>query len=130
MFENQSNGVANSLVYDIAIPVSCVLDLPPDAGPDSGNAFPRETEVRLDFIRIGLVDWRDLPGRAFVFPVNPAEGYVDGSVYFGHQHHYADLTRLHFGRLNGSTMTALATITFNFYKMSELPGLPETLTVD
>jgi hypothetical protein len=126
MFENASNGVANSLVYDIAIPVHCVLDLPPD--PDASD--PSQTTVRLDFIRIGLVDWRNLPGRAFIFPVNPEAGYVDGSVYFDGAHHYADLTRLQFGTLTGTTLAAAVTITFQFYQNSARPNLPKTVPVD
>jgi hypothetical protein len=86
--------------------------------------------VRLDFIRIGLVDWRELPGRAFVFPVNPQAGYVDGSVYFDGTHQYADLTYLQFGTLYGSELSATVTITFNFYSNSMLPNMTETVTVN
>jgi hypothetical protein len=126
MFENQANGISNGLIYDIAIPVCLVLDLPPDLAA----SFQHDTTVRLDFIRIGLIDWRELAGRKFTFPVNPEHGYVDGSIYFDSAHQYADLTRLHFGVLVGSTMMAAVTITFNFYPNSALPGLPETITVD
>lgn len=126
MFENLNNGIANCLVYDITIPVHCVLG--PPAELDTSYATP--TDVRLELIRIGLVDWRDLPSRLFTFPVNPVAGYVDGSVYFDGVHHYADLTRLRFGELTGATLTAAVTITFNFYKNSALPDLPESVTVD
>jgi hypothetical protein len=126
MFENLNNGIANSLVYNIAIPVQCVLA--PSSDPDGVDQ--RRTAVSLDFIRIGFVDWRDLPGRVFTFPVNPAAGYVDGSVYFDGAHQYADLTRLSFGALTGATMPTVATITFHFYKNSAWPTLPETASVD
>jgi hypothetical protein len=65
-----------------------------------------------------------------MFPVNPEPGYVDGSVYFDGAHQYADLTRLHFGTLAGSVLTAAVTITFNFDNNPALPDLPETLTVN
>jgi hypothetical protein len=126
LFENASNGIANSLVFDIVVPVRCVLDMPSNA--DASIVGP--TEVRLDFIRIGLVDWRELPGRSFVFPVNPLAGYVDGSVYFDGTHQYADLTCLQFGILYGSELSATVTITFNFYSISMLPNMPETVTVN
>jgi hypothetical protein len=122
MFENHANGVANSLVYDIAIPVRCALDLPPE--------IERQTEVRLDFIRIGLVDWRDLPGRTWTFSVNPEIGFVDGSVYFNGAHHYANLMRVSFGPLNDETLKTAVTIAFHVYRDSGLPDLPETLIVD
>jgi hypothetical protein len=117
---------ADSLVYDITVPVTCILDLPPEV---DGTKY-QEAEVRLDFIRIGLVDWRTLPGRTFTFPVNPVAGYVDGSVYFDEAHQYADLTKLKFEDLIASTLHASVTITFHFYKNSALPTLPEILTVD
>jgi hypothetical protein len=126
LFANAGSGVASSLVFDIAVPVRCMLDMPSDA--DASIAGP--TEVRLDFIRIGIVDWRELPGRTFVFPINPEAGYVDGSVYFDGTHQYADLTRLQFGTLSGSVLSATVTITFNFYPNSMLPNMPETVTVN
>lgn len=117
---------ATGLVYDMTIPVRHGMDVPPEAR----QAYPQQTEVRLDLIRIGLGDWRNLPGQAFTFPVNPEPGYVDGSVYFGDTHQYVDLTRLRFDGLSGSTLTATATLTFNFYADSALPDLPATMTVD
>jgi hypothetical protein len=126
LFENTSVIDSSRLVYDITIPVTCTLEMP----LESDGVGVTTTEVRLDLIRIGLVDWRDLQGRAFTFPVNPVEGYVDGSIYFDSTHQYADLTRLQFGRLTENTLAAEATITFNFYKNSALPNLPETVTVE
>jgi hypothetical protein len=125
---SENTGVIDStrLVYDITIPVTCTLEMP----LESDGVGVTKTEVRLDLIRIGLVDWRDLPSRAFTFPVNPVEGYVDGSIYFDSAHQYVDLTRLQFGRLIGNTLAAEVTITFNFYKNSALPNLPETVTVE
>jgi hypothetical protein len=126
IFENTANGVAKSLVYDIAIPVRFVLGLP----ADQDNDAHRRTDVRLEFIRVGLASWRDLPGRRFDFPVNPAAGYVDGSVYFDGAHQYADLTRLRFGTLVGSKLATDLSITFNMYPNSALPDLPANFTVD
>jgi hypothetical protein len=126
LFENIGVIDGTNLVYDITIPVTFTLEMPLEID----GVGVTITEVRLDFIRIGLVDWRDLPGRAFTFPVNPVEGYVDGSIYFDSTHQYADLTRLQFGRLTENTLSAEVTITFNFYENSALPNLPETVTVE
>jgi hypothetical protein len=125
---SENTGVIDStrIVYDITIPVTCTLEMPLEIdGVDLTT-----TELRLDLIRIGLVDFRDLPGQVFTFPINPVEGYVDGSIYFDSTHQYADLTRLQFGRFTGNTLAAEVTITFNFYKNSALPNLPETVTVE
>jgi hypothetical protein len=125
---SENTGVIGStrLVYNITIRVTCTLEMPLEI---DGFGITT-TEVRPDLIQIGLVDWRDLPGRAFTFPVNPAAGYVDGSIYFDSAHQYADLTRLQFGRLTGNILAAEVTITFNFYKNTALPNLPETVTVE
>jgi hypothetical protein len=125
---SENTGVIDStkLVYDITIPVTCTLQMP----LEGDGVGVTTTEVRLDLIRIGLVDWLDLPGQVFTFPINPVEGYVDGSIYFDSAHQYADLTRLQFGRFTGNTLAAEVTITFNFYKNSALPDLPETVTVE
>lgn len=123
--ENPGRADACRLVYDIAIPVSCVIDLPPELD----DASQRRTVVLLDFIRVGLVDWRDLPGRSFEFPINPVEGYVDGSVYFNATHQYADLTHLTFGKLTGTSMQATVRIVFQFYPDTAMPDLPETMTI-
>lgn len=122
--ENPIVGLAPGLGYEIRIPVRCQLSLPLDP------AYPLTTVVSLDLIRIGLLDWRDLPGRTFTFPTNPAFGYVDGSIYFASQHSPADLTELRFGPVLGDTVTVFVSIDFLFFTESDLPDLPSTCTAN
>ena len=45
-----------------------------------------------------------LAGRTFTFPVNPEDGYIDGSIYIDHVHHPVDITAIRFGPLVGSVI--------------------------
>ncbi len=57
----------------------------------------QHTSIRLDHIPGLGANPRKLAGRSFAFPVNPAEGYIDGSMYLHGRHHPVDVTTLHFG---------------------------------
>ena len=57
-----------------------------------------DTSIRLDHIPGLRAEPRKLAGQHFTFPVNPAEGYIDGSVYLHGRHHPVDVTALHFGQ--------------------------------
>ncbi|WOT04387.1 hypothetical protein [Shewanella youngdeokensis] len=55
-----------------------------------------ETCIRLDSINIPA-DISALAGKTFTFPVNPEDGYIDGSVYFFAAHNPVDVTKITFG---------------------------------
>ncbi|PXX41430.1 hypothetical protein [Undibacterium pigrum] len=63
-------------------------------GLEQGQAV---STIRLDHIAGLEADPRRLAGRSFSFPVNPAYGYIDGSVYLQGRHQAVDVTRLTFG---------------------------------
>ena len=42
----------------------------------------------------------ELSGASLKFPVNPAEGYIDGSIYLANVHNPVDITALKFGPVN------------------------------
>ena len=75
---------------------------------------PLETRLRLDFIRLPLVERRQLGGLEVAFPVNPAEDAVDGSIYLGHAHNPVDLTRVAFGPLGAGRISATLELGFIF----------------
>ncbi len=56
----------------------------------------------------------ELAHRAFTFPVNPEEGYIDGSIYLRHVHTPADVTRIAFGSYDGGTLEATLTMRIGF----------------
>ena len=69
----------------------------PSADPEDPAPIPFESPLRADFIALPTVDLAALQGRVFDFPVNPDEGYIDGSIYFMDRHNPVDITRLAFG---------------------------------
>ncbi len=104
VFENEHAGISRSVFFSIVIPIT----------PFNFEGETVETSVRLDFIDFGVTDWRLLSDKSFVFPVNPEEGYIDGSMYLGHAHNPADVTRIAFCGFRESSVEADFDITFDF----------------
>ncbi len=50
-----------------------------------------ETVISLDGINLPI-EPNELTGRTFTFPINPDDGYIDGSVYFFSAHSPVDIT--------------------------------------
>ena len=89
VFDNEHLKIAPAIVYGIKIPFAKFKYQGSEVG----------TSLRLDRIRFAVAGWRELSGREFRFPVNPEDGYIDGSVYLGGAHNPADVTRIKFGEL-------------------------------
>jgi hypothetical protein len=53
-------------------------------------------------------------GKTVTFPVNPAEGYIDGSVYLRGAHNPVDITTIRFIKLENKTLVAELTMDFVF----------------
>ncbi|HEX4960354.1 MAG TPA: hypothetical protein VF173_05920 [Thermoanaerobaculia bacterium] len=104
LFDNPHIGLPLTLFYRIEIPLE----------PFTFQGETQETSVRMDFIRLPVQSWRQLPGREFRFPVNPEDGYIDGSICLGRAHNPADTTRIAFGELRGNVFTVTFDITFDF----------------
>jgi len=56
--------------------------------------------IRADFIQFPSVNVLELQGKAFNFPLNPEEGYIDASVYFMNRHNPVDITKIAFDTLS------------------------------
>ncbi len=66
-----------------------------------------ETVISLNGINVPS-ELSELTGKTFTFPVNPDEGYIDGSVYFFGAHSPVDITEIKFGEsTNGKLPIAL-----------------------
>ena len=72
------------------------------------------TELRLDFIDLPVKSWREIANRTFEFPVNPEDGYIDGSVYLFSVHNPADVTKLEFGDIKDHTISVTITVAIDF----------------
>lgn len=79
------------------------------------------TEVRLDSVNLNNIDFEALSCKNFTFPVNPEDGYINGSVYIESRHNHIDVLSISFGsRLNdliessADTDYIAVTVIYNF----------------
>jgi hypothetical protein len=77
--------------------VSITIPIQPFELIIEGEKSVVDTSLQLDVIKLPSTDFSELSGRAFSFPKNPKDGYIDGSIYIDHAHHPADVTRISFG---------------------------------
>ncbi|MBF5006459.1 hypothetical protein [Diaphorobacter caeni] len=84
-----------------------------------------DTAIRLDGIELPSVMLAPLAGKSFDFPVNPDDGYIDGSVYLANAHQTVDVTRLEFHR---SRHDGLTVVIRGVYRLdpASLPGARDT----
>jgi hypothetical protein len=89
--------------FDLIQPTKCLLDGKTGAAsievgllPFVFNGVVVETSIQLSSIAIPSISVVELQGRSFDFPVNPASGYIDGSIYLDGAHHPVDVTKLSF----------------------------------
>ncbi|MBA4068163.1 MAG: hypothetical protein C0501_31580 [Isosphaera sp.] len=128
VFANPHARIPPTLFYDIAFPVRVSLPVP--IGRPLFSSDEPVTDVQLEFIDLGPVEWRALPGREFRFPSGPDEEYPDGGVYLGGTHHSVFLTRLQFAELRGESLAATLDIDFDLSLLRPLPeGLEREFSV-
>jgi hypothetical protein len=89
-----------------------------------------ETSLHLDGISLPTHHWAHLVGREFLFPSNPADGYVDGSVYMGSAHHPVDVTSICFGvSADGHPeVTIVGLLVVEFEGLADYADTPLSLT--
>jgi hypothetical protein len=63
-----------------------------------------KTSLRLDQVELDLGDLSALAGKSISFPINPAPGYIDGSIYLLHQHVPFDVDQMRFGQPDADSM--------------------------
>jgi hypothetical protein len=104
VFENENIGLAPTLFFDIEVPIA----------PFRFGGEQVKTAVRLEFIDFRVKTWRKLEKKAFSFPKNPEDGYIDGSLYLGGAHNPADVTKIAFGKFAPAKVGALLDIEIDF----------------
>jgi hypothetical protein len=72
-----------------------------------------DTSVRLDRISLATT-LNNMIGENIEFPINPSEGYIDGSIYLRETHNPVDVTSIKFIKLEDSLITVDLTMNFNF----------------
>lgn len=88
-----------------------------------------DTSIRLEGIDLPSNLLRDLAGKAFEFPVNPDDGYIDGSIYLESAHHPVDVTSLNFSASRDGQLTLVVkgAYVFDFEGLDGLGRVPFTL---
>ena len=100
--------------FNISIPVA----------PFSLDGEIVTTSFELESIDLGTQSVAELANKTFVFPVNPEDGYIDGSIYLANAHNPADVTEIAFGPYNDSTIST--TITLRILFSFEGSAFPDT----
>jgi hypothetical protein len=96
IFENKHIGIPKTLFYNIQI--------------DLKNMIISEdtiaTVISLEFITMNIRSLKELENKSFDFPINPTDGYIDGSMYLFSAHNPFDVTRIEFGSISGNMIQA------------------------
>ena len=78
--------------------VSLEVELEPFEISIEGYSENVDSSIRLDGINIPLKP-AEMEGRAYDFPANPEDGYIDGSIYLYAAHNPVDVTQIKFGSI-------------------------------
>src|SRR4051812_41747931 len=70
--------------------------------------FILDDEIVETIIRLGGIELAEVlssyVGRSIAFPVNPEEGYIDGSIYLRHAHNPVDVHEISFLGINNNCL--------------------------
>lgn len=88
-------------------------------------------QIRLDGIEMPSLMLADLVGKSFAFPINPEDGYIDGSIYMDSAHHPVDVDNIsfHLSRDETVTMVLKGVLDFEFEKLRHYEKTPFSLGV-
>ncbi|MEV4005578.1 hypothetical protein [Actinomadura sp. NPDC049753] len=82
--------------------------------PGPGGPDLVTTEISLDRILLPATGLEALSERAFTFPVNPEDGFIDGSIYLVATHCPVHVTRIEFGPAGPDRIAATLHARFDF----------------
>ena len=72
-----------------------------------------ETSLRFDFIKLPN-NLESYIGKKITFPVNPIEGYIDGSIYLRDAHNPVDISEIQFIEIEKNKLFVALTMNFVF----------------
>jgi|GEM_PF-1164781 len=121
IFENKFLKIPATLFYEIEILFE----------PFKTENELNQTIVQLNFIRLNTRKIKNLENSEFHFPINPDDGYVDGSIYLFDVHNPFDVTKMTFGKIVNSTIELKLeyNIIFEFEGTGYSNSLNNTLTL-
>src|SRR5688572_4069016 len=66
-----------------------------------------ETSLILDFVRFDISKIKELENKVFEYPINPVEGYIDGSIYLFGAHNPFDVSKIEFKKWNNGSIDTI-----------------------
>jgi hypothetical protein len=73
-----------------------------------------QTFFHLDWIKLNIRSLQNLENKTFAFPINPTDGYIDGSIYLFDVHNIVDTTIITFGKFNNQKIPIKTTLRIDF----------------
>jgi hypothetical protein len=97
IFKNSYLSIAETLFYTIQI----------DLKDFSFENHSIETAIILNFVRLDIHRIKELENQVFEFPINPIEGYIDGSIYLFDVHNPFDVKKIEFKNWENGSVDAV-----------------------
>jgi hypothetical protein len=111
IFENSFLNLPKTLFFKIEIPLQAI-DMSKIAEDITNKNY--QTSVQLDWIKLNIRSLQDLENKTFTFPINPADGYIDGSIYLFDVHNMIDTTSITFGKFNNQKIPIKTVLRIDF----------------
>lgn len=111
IFENSLTNLLKTLFFKIEIPLK-LIDMGKLYDDITDNNY--QTSFRLDWIKLNVSTLKELENKTFTFPINPQEGYIDGSIYLFEVHNIADVTNITFGEFKNQAIPTNITLRIDF----------------
>ena len=98
--------------------------------------FKEKTSIVLDFINFKINSLEELEHSSLEFPINPLDGYIDGSMYLFNAHNPVDVTKIEFDKFvdNAIEVKVHYVIDFEYegtpYKKTEITFLKTKLNLN
>lgn len=70
------------------------------------SASPINTSIILSRILLNIVSLKELENKEYNFPINPVDGYVDGSIYLFEAHNPFDVKKIKFSKIKNGMIDA------------------------
>jgi hypothetical protein len=121
IFENSFINLPKTLFFKIEIPLQAI-DMSKIAEDITNKNY--QTSFQLNWIKLDVRSLQELENKTFTFPINPDEGYIDGSIYLFDVHNIIDATSISFGKFNNQKIPIKTVLRIDF----ELEGTGYTTT--
>lgn len=131
---NPKSGNMSSFLFEnenVSLDMTHFINITIELQPISIDGEIEETEIQLDFIRVPFRSFSDIENKTFSFPINPDDGYIDGSIYLFEDHIPVDVTNIMFETFSGNCINANFIGEVNFLEAGyEIPNCSFDINVE